>query len=1337
VRSSGLLTLALLAAAGCWTNPTDNVTPDVRLACDTDADCPPDWGCRALDPPRCLPNDGAQPALAAAPGWVRDRAGAGQTLEARLVFDSRLLFAPDVVASFSAGARPFLVDDGGDVDDATWTARYTVSGDEGEGAAAVRVVATSATTGAEGSDDAGEVIVDLQPPALAADATISPAEASTGTEVTVSLTFTEALAVDPQVELRIEDQAPVPFTHASGEGLAHSFTYTPDGTEPSGAWPVVARAVDVAGNDSGPLDVGLLTIDLTAPGIVPGTAVFEISGAPDAAVDQPDELTVGSSVSVSFVADDDLGAPPVVVGTVGASTLAFALESADGRVYRLAHTLVDAEDGVVTVSATLRDTAGNEATRVLALDPPLTVDTSAHEPPTPEQLALMSYARAPWGASDTGGAPAFEVSGQAGAVEPRAHVLLLDDLDPEVALVVGRGRAADDGSFAPISLNARDRQLVYVWPHDVAGNPAPTPEPVGAGRWTATPAGRVPGDDVRNPHRVVSRPDAPTRAPPQLRFGDVELSGDGLGVEGDGVAAEIDAIPYWRRVAAASTLPTTNGTAGALAYDSWRGVTVFFDATDARTWEFDGRTWSEPQTVVRPPEGSLASLVFDSWRGVTLLRSPYAGFWAWDGVTWTELPLLRGVLPPHNSVFAFDDVRGVGVEYGRPIGALGWPTGESLHEWDGESWTVVPEPSVHPPRRDHAAMAAHPTLGVLVYGGCADPTTSLCDGALLEDTWSWDGASWTEHQTTNTPGPRVLAELVWDPVAEHAVLLGGRDAWVGEQTTQPPFAWNGTDWTPAGLSGDGPTPWLGAVWDAGRQRLVGVGGYASVPLRHLERAPEGWIDPTVQPPPRDDGAIVWDSAREVLVLFGGDDGSTEYDDTWEFDGLTWRQRFGGPGPYRGDGNAFVYDPVRSLAVLHGPDGTWEWNGTTWAAGSSGPGPRRKPSMVFDSAAGEVVLSGGWDPNDSDNRYHDVWAYSAAGWAEVTTTGDNPTANEFLWTFAYDPSRDVTVAVWSNPFAGGGIRTLELSGTTWTDTGATGGPYNAWFDPLLGRVRGETNGGVVTWRPEEPAPERRWLEEPRVAGTPVVGFTDAAASRPDDGAFVRFGQGELWRLDSPAVRGASLEVEFDARAPGPAYAASWDVVDVRLIAGAGAAPTAGAALEVFRVGAWVRVASNDAGHSAPAELTWTADETARRQLHDRGGALVRVVSVSDEAAQLALDYAEMVVDHSGVPAVCGDGRVDDDEECDDGDVLGGDGCSATCTEEWGFVCDTAEPTACESAGTYCSDAVLQDAACTCGCNAVDQGCPVVGGSISDCDDFSSGCPIPLEPVMGDLSRCVQP
>ncbi len=58
------------------------------------------------------------------------------------------------------------------------------------------------------------------------------------------------------------------------------------------------------------------------------------------------------------------------------------------------------------------------------------------------------------------------------------------------------------------------------------------------------------------------------------------------------------------------------------------------------------------------------------------------------------------------------------------------------------------------------------------------------------------------------------------------------------------------------------------------------------------------------------------------------------------------------------------------------------------------------------------------------------------------------------------------------------------------------------------------------------------------------------------------------------------------------------------------------------------------------------------------------------------------------AICGDGRVSSGETCDDGNTLGVDGCSATCTIETGYVCPT-PGTACSKL-EYCGDGTVQTA-----------------------------------------------
>jgi cysteine-rich repeat protein len=83
--------------------------------------------------------------------------------------------------------------------------------------------------------------------------------------------------------------------------------------------------------------------------------------------------------------------------------------------------------------------------------------------------------------------------------------------------------------------------------------------------------------------------------------------------------------------------------------------------------------------------------------------------------------------------------------------------------------------------------------------------------------------------------------------------------------------------------------------------------------------------------------------------------------------------------------------------------------------------------------------------------------------------------------------------------------------------------------------------------------------------------------------------------------------------------------------------------------------------------------------------------------------------SGGFIACGDGRVEGNETCDDGDTTPGDGCDATCHTELCWLC-TGEPSTCVVAdGLPCSDGE------PCTANDLCQATVCVGGPPPSCDD----------------------
>ena len=110
--------------------------------------------------------------------------------------------------------------------------------------------------------------------------------------------------------------------------------------------------------------------------------------------------------------------------------------------------------------------------------------------------------------------------------------------------------------------------------------------------------------------------------------------------------------------------------------------------------------------------------------------------------------------------------------------------------------------------------------------------------------------------------------------------------------------------------------------------------------------------------------LVYDSARGVLVLFGGfywnpDTGDIVLlGDTWEYDGVNWVQRSPASNPSARYYHAMAYDSARGVTVLFGGhdtrdrlNDTWEWDGTNWTQRF----PATKPTTRRGPAWPTIVL----------------------------------------------------------------------------------------------------------------------------------------------------------------------------------------------------------------------------------------------------------------------------------------------------------------------------------------------------------------------------------------------
>ena len=195
------------------------------------------------------------------------------------------------------------------------------------------------------------------------------------------------------------------------------------------------------------------------------------------------------------------------------------------------------------------------------------------------------------------------------------------------------------------------------------------------------------------------------------------------------------------------------------------------------------------------------------------------------------------------------------------------------------------------------------------------------------------------------------------------------------------------------------------------------------------------------PSARRDAAMAYDSARGVVVLYGGWDGSY-LGDTWEWDGSSWTQ-VSTWGPTRRDGHAMVYDSARGEVVMFGgqtiggrENDTWTWDGSSWTDVTPfglSPPDRHRHAMAYDSHRERVVIFGGAD-NPMDPEYGDTWEWNGSSWTQVSSAG--PTSRQYH-KMAYDSARRKVVLFGGEHNAYTSGDTWEWDGSNWTQVGSTG------------------------------------------------------------------------------------------------------------------------------------------------------------------------------------------------------------------------------------------------------------------------------------------------------------
>lgn len=364
---------------------------------------------------------------------------------------------------------------------------------------------------------------------------------------------------------------------------------------------------------------------------------------------------------------------------------------------------------------------------------------------------------------------------------------------------------------------------------------------------------------------------------------------------------------------------------------------------EAYTW--DGTNWTKVTTLISADRHYGMALAYDVARGSSLLFGGNVAFGnpsaqtilyrdgGWIPASSTDSPSPRSLLgfatdPVNNAVWLVSGTDGEGIagdfwkyQYGQftQIIADNSPSGcqtpnaafdidrkklvvvcatSDTFEWDGTAWTKfdITDTRKKPTPRRFSSMVYDETLKkTVLFGGFNDP-------AYLNETWLWDGTSWTKI-TKNPPTLRSLQSMWFDPNLKKTVVYGG----IGRLTSDDRITRYSDTWT-----------FDGASWTE--------------------------LKPPVTPGTRYGAQVAVDPRTKRVVLFGGlrldTNGTVQTQvyasDTWEFDGTTWKQMTPSTVPPPRENGAMAYDPSLNVVTMFGGysgfllSDLWSYSNGNWS-----------------------------------------------------------------------------------------------------------------------------------------------------------------------------------------------------------------------------------------------------------------------------------------------------------------------------------------------------------------------------------------------------------------------
>jgi len=279
----------------------------------------------------------------------------------------------------------------------------------------------------------------------------------------------------------------------------------------------------------------------------------------------------------------------------------------------------------------------------------------------------------------------------------------------------------------------------------------------------------------------------------------------------------------WAQIGTAPQVPTNLGSYTRLATDPADGGLLLTDGQT--TLLFANDSWDRGVTQSTTQGCTPEGLAYDAADGYVLM---YCGeTWKFEGGNWTRLPQYAAdTWPSISGVMSYDTADRCVVLYG------GGPRNETW-TWSAGNWTNVTNPSAPgPTARYGAAFADDPVDGyVVLFGGYLGVSYS----GVLNDTWTFQGGTWSRVVTSVAPSARGGAAMAFDDAARYDLLFGGDALSYNGPMDHDTWSFSAGTWTDLSrVLGAAPQPpgrtngVLG--YDPTSGRMLLLGGYSNGPL---------------------------------------------------------------------------------------------------------------------------------------------------------------------------------------------------------------------------------------------------------------------------------------------------------------------------------------------------------------------------------------------------------------------------------------------------------------------------------------------------------------------------